>query len=600
VVAVSAEGAEGAVSRHTNTNKSVNAATPEIRHFEETARSRKINRAVADFVTAYPRLANVEVATEPGTKVREAYADVEREEWVENQPDEPRFEVESAAKGTDVTDVTAVEWADAVRIFAGRHATTEETTINMEYSTPTGPELDAWSFAAENRWMASYQGRQHAQLTAWLRELFGGERPSGAQTEPTYDNPQLVLLTRSASSVPDGERVGPIDHAQALRDAWEPCYHQLRNTMRSLGLNWQYTRRMEPHTSKRGGGTNTAYAHEHVVLAVDGDVSVDDLRPVIDKHVEACEWATADAHQVSPAEGEGAVEIRDADDLTAAARYVADYCSIEEVSLWERSPAYVGWAAAMTAGNVRVMSRSEAARAAAKADACKQRAESAEADQTAMHGEEVRRAPGGEVVCAHCETAHDIEAETLTAARVSGPMVADGGADPTPGRTYTDEEVRAAWPSADAAAVIGEPVEEERHRRRVRRARDRSPDASVAQLAGEVGLRPREVREHLRVLREGIDPSSVRGFDATVPRWRVKSVTVAGEERPASAGHGIEMVSVRDERARLMERLESGQRYRCECGTAAYGSDMAAHLLTHGDDAELVWASVSVEATGPE
>ena len=68
----------------------------------------------------------------------------------------------------------------------------------------------------------------------------------------------------------------------------------------------------------------------------------------------------------------------------------------------------------------------------------------------------------------------------------------------------------------------------------------------------------------------------------TVPRWYVDSVTVEGEERPASSASGIEMVEVRDVEERLMGELEPGQRYRCECGTAAYGRTMSAHLHGHG------------------
>lgn len=565
---------------HTNTNKSVNSATARNPASEETARSRKINRAVAEFVEAHTDRANVPIATEHGTQVRRAFVEEEREEWVEDQPDEPRFEAVEAVSGSDVVDVTAYDWADAVRAFCEKHAEAEETTINLEFSTPTGPTLDEFSFPAVNRWMASYQEKYYAQLEGWLRELTGGSRPSGGDTAPSFDNPNVALLTRSASSVPGDDRVGPVDHAQALRDAWEPTYHTLRNTMRSLGYelgeDWQYVRRMEPHTSERGGGTNAAYGHEHTIVVVDGEVTADDLRPVVEKHVEACEWASGSAH------GDDAVEVRDPDDLTNVAAYVADYCSVEPTELWEREPAYVGWAAAMTAGNVRVMSRSEAAREAAQADACRQRAESPEADQEAGHGEDVRRLADGSVACAECGSAHGIEAETLTAAR-AGEVAADGGEQPAPQHAYTDEALRSAWPEADAAAAVGEPIEEPARRDRVRRAAGGlPPDASVARIAGEVTMAPDEVRRHLESIEDGRDPSEVRGFDVTVPKWSVESVTVAGEERSASGGNGVEMVAVREWADHLMSGLEEGTRYRCECGVAAYGRSMAGHLRGHG------------------
>jgi hypothetical protein len=44
-------------------------------------------------------------------------------------------------------------------------------------------------------------------------------------------------------------------------------------------------------------------------------------------------------------------------------------------------------------------------------------------------------------------------------------------------------------------------------------------------------------------------------FDERAPSWHVKSVTVEGEERPASAGNGIEMVEVTPEVLELPESV---------------------------------------------
>jgi hypothetical protein len=76
-------------------------------------------------------------------------------------------------------------------------------------------------------------------------------------------------------------------------------------------------------------------------------------------------------------------------------------------------------------------------------------------------------------------------------------------------------------------------------------------------------------------------------FDDRVPSWHVKSVTVDGDERPASAGNGIDMVTLRDERQELAGDLglDSARKYRCDCGVAAYGDDMIAHLRGHGLEA---------------
>jgi hypothetical protein len=576
-------------SRHTNLNKSVNSAPGENQGSERDEFTSKVEEAVADFVTTFPGRATVPIAAGDGVRIRRDYADIERDTWTEDQPDQPEFEVRPAASGTEVTDVSGVSWVDAVREFCESHAVTEETTVNLEYRYPGEAEtLDTFQIEAENRWMASYQERYYAQMEGWLRELTGGSRPSGGETAATFEEPKVALLTRSASSVPDGDRMSPVDHAQALRDAWEPTYHTLRNTMRSLGLtlgdDWQYVRVLEPHTSNRGDrrGTNAAYAHEHTIVVVDGDVSADDLRPVIEKHVGECGPAGADAH------GEDAIEIRDPDELNDVAAYVADYASIEPMSLWERDAEYIGWAAAMTAGNVRTVTRSETARAAAQADACRQRAESPEADQEVAHGENVRREASGGAVCAECGSAHDIEAETLTAARTDGPAACDGGAATAPQYAYTDESLRAAWPSADAASAggqrLGDPAwryDESEGRERVRREFEKA-EGSVARVAGFLGMDPDRVRRYLREIEADHEPGAGRSFDVTVPRWWVASVTVEGEERPASSGSGIEMVEVMAPEERLAEVVEPGQRYRCDCGTAAYGRTMVGHLLGHG------------------
>jgi hypothetical protein len=588
-------------SRQSNLNKSVNAATAKNSASDSDGASEPpcIEEKVREFVTEYPLRATLPLAESHGTKIRRDYARVETKEWHENQPDIPELEVQPAAKGETVTDVSAVEWGEAVRTLLEKYERTKKTTINLEKGSWRTPDEHAeFSVPAENRWFAAYQKKYYAQLDAWLRELCGGERPSGGRTEPSFENPHIALITRSASSTPEGERVGPVEHATVLRDAWEPVYHTLRNTLRSegyeLGESWQYDRRLEPHTGKRGNdrGTNEAYAHEHVILVVDGEVSASDLRPAVEKHVEECEWASSEAH------GEEAIEVREPDELNDVAAYVADYCSIDPVELWERSPAYLGWAAAMDAGNIRTVSRSEAAREAAKADKCRQRYESGESEQAHDHGEEVRPEVGSErKVCAECGTAHDIEQTTLTAHRTGGPSVAaDGGID-------REEEVREKWgggtwtdahgnertaKGADAAAVVGESPERHKQRAAVETYLENQPNASTEEVLSELSWRlPDSVEEARRLIvevRAGVDRKEAVGFDNRVPEWHVRSVTVDGEERPASPGNGVDMVEIQNVRERLREGcgIEESQRYRCKCGVAAYGVTFVSHLEAHG------------------
>jgi len=586
-------------SRQSNLNKSVNASTGENSGAESAGvtETPSIEEKVREFATEYPLRVSLPLAERDGTKVRRDYANIEWESWTENQPDTPEFEVQNAAKGESVSDVSAVEWGEAVRTLLEKYDRTKNTTINLEKgSWRTPEEHQTFSVPAENRWFASYQKKYYAQLDAWLRELCGGERPSGGYTEASFENPRVALLTRSASSTPGGERVGPVEHAEELRDSWEPVYHTMRNTLRSLGYelgeSWQYDRRLEPHTGKRGGekGTNECYAHEHIILVVDGDVTSGDLRSIIEKHVEACEWAGPSAH------GEEAIEVREPDELTDPAAYVADYCSIDPVELWEREPAYVGWAAAMDAGNVRTVSRSESAREAAVADACKQRAESEEADQSETHGESVVRL-NGERVCLHCESSHEIQQNgTLTAQR-TGTVVADGGVE-VPDR---EEELRERWPSADAVAVVGESPKRHKQREAIREWLETEMSLGEFWARHDPDVQPPDDVEQLvaEVEHPTYDPAEAVGYDNRVPEWRVKSVTVDGEERPASAGTGIEMVEVTNTRGRLVEELgiEPGQDYRCECGVGARGATIVSHLGSHGiEEAEIASEVIAEES----
>jgi hypothetical protein len=574
-------------SRQSNLNKSVNSATAGNPASESSGEKERpsIEEKVREFAAEYPFRVTLPLAESDGVSIRRDYAEIEVEEWVEDQPDTPEFEIVNPAKGKDET-VTAVEWGEAVRTLLEKYERTKQTTINLEKGTWRTPDEHAeLSVSAENRWFASYQKKYYAQLDGWLRELCGGERPSGGVTAASFDDPHVALITRSASSVPDGERVGPVTHAEELRDSWEPVYHTLRNTLRSegyeLGESWQYDRRLEPHTGKRGdeSGTNEAYAHEHVILVVDGDVTAADLRPVIEKHVEECEWAGEEAH------GEEAIEVREPDELNDVAAYVADYCSIDPVELWEREPAYVAFAAAMDAGNVRTVSRSEAAREAAEADACRQRAESEESDQVEIHGESVRRVDG-EIVCSECGCTHDIDqSQTVTAHRTDGPDVAADGGIEVPDR---EAELRERWPNAEAAAVVGESPQRRKQREAVRQWLASESGESIGEFwaTEAVEVRPPDDLGQLvaEVEDPAYDPAEVVGFDDRVPTWHVKSVTVDGEEHQASAGNGVEMVEIEDPWRRLVEGLDidDAQRYRCDCGVCAYGQTFVGHLRTHG------------------
>lgn len=529
-------------SRPTNSNNSVNGSGPGISGAGEDRDIPTPSERVAEFFEEYPERAGLPVAREPGQSLRSEYAVEDREHWQA----EPISEHEKPPTGTQVTAVNPVTWVEAVERTLERYEETRRTTVNLEKGRPGEPEYAEFSVESETRWFASYQKRYFAQLNGWLRELTGGERPNGA-TAGTFEDPYIVLLTRSASAAPAGEHLGPVDHANEIRDSWEPVYHTLRNTMRSLGFemgeDWQYERRMEPHKGERGGGTNWCYTHEHTVIVVDGEISAADLEPVLAKHVEACDPAGAEAHE--PGE---AAEVFPAEKMENLAAYVGSYCGIEPTELLERETEYVAWAGAMDAGNIRTKSRSDAAKHAAAADACKQRCESAQSEQEDRHGERIIRSSkrGYQYECAECGSPHQVEQshDTLTSARLAGgesdeTAVCDGGRD------FEGERVaslRGRWQDARAAASVGETPTRVRQRERIAEELERRPGATAATVVGRLGLAP-DAKPFVEEVRAGADRSGVVGFERP-PSWRVKSVTVGEEEYPASAGNGVEMVDL--------------------------------------------------------
>jgi len=572
-------------SRQSNSNKSVNSATA-----DSPASQERVVECVTDFLKKYPTRGRLDLATNDGTRIRREYANVETVEWEEDlRLSEERRERLMLDRPTGTADgkVSPKRWREGIRTLLEREAEVQQTTINLERRHLN--DVDEYDVVARSRWSKSYQKKYNAQIDGWLRELTGGDRPSGGETAPSFEDPRIALITLSASSKPDGERVGPVDHLEALQSSWESTYHAMRNALRAMGLDsseWQYDRRAEPHKNDRGDGRgiNECYGHEHVILVIDaaalpGDVTAADLRPIVEKHVEANEWAGEEAH------GEEAIEVRTPEELNDPAAYVADYCSVDPVGLFDRPPAYQAWAAAATAANYRTVSRSEAAREAAEADRCRQRAESEESDQVRRHGEEVRRADG-EIVCSCCGTTHDIDQDrTLASHRrpqtPAEPTVADGGAEVRTAEAR-EEELRERWPSASGAAAVGESVDRARVRRRVREILEEVGDAYSHLSHTEFAARFNEI-EHVDVVREvrsdaETDPSEVVGFDRgpDPPEWEVVAVTVDGERHPASGGGSIEMVEVVDYTDRF-DFIRS-EWYRCDCGVRLHGEQMARHL----------------------
>lgn len=96
------------------------------------------------------------------------------------------------------------------------------------------------------------------------------------------------LLTLTASSGRPGEWVAVVDHLTELLSSWEADRRTLHRSLDD-SLRWEYLMVVEPHES--------GYAHAHIAVFVDGEVSGETFEPVIDAHLRNCELAERGAHE---------------------------------------------------------------------------------------------------------------------------------------------------------------------------------------------------------------------------------------------------------------------------------------------------------------
>ena len=613
----------GAVSRHTNQNKSVNPSNAGSGGFEncDLQTRAKIEKCVSDFVDKYPQKAFTKIATGDRRKVRREYAEVDTEEWQEDlrlshneykkyllNANETKTPDRTRPSGEYDEEVTPPIWLKSLYKLLHKYAATKETTIHLEKTLFNNRE--EYAVSAKSRWQPEYQKKYKAQLEGWLREVIGDDRPSGGYTEASFDDPHIALITLSGSSVPDGDRIGPVDLFDELNSTWSNhTYHAVRNTLRSLGFDsndWHYDRRSEPHANDKGDreGVNAGYGHEHVILAIDGEVSDADLRPIVEKHVEQCKFAGESAH------GDSAIEIRQPDDVDDIVSYVADYASLAPVDLLDREPEFQAFAAAAAAANYRTFTRSEVAREAAEVDKCRQRFESDKSKQHLDHGEEVRY-DDGDIVCIECECTHDIDQhQTLADYRKpdnadntpAEPTVADGGQE-IPTDESRRQKLKEQWQDANAAASIGESTERTRIRRRIQMVKDAHPDKTAIELAAKF-----DAMDHIDVVRQVLeDKEELTNYDEPVgfrredepewmkPDWQVDVIEVRNETHPAGGGNGMSYVETTDYVDRFSDVIDDEHWYRCDCGVKMWGHEMAKHL-GHSHGLETVkQARVSVE-----
>jgi len=341
----------------------------------------------------------------------------------------------------------------------------------------------------DNSLTPEYQSKQYARLNAFKRQFIGGEYPNGVVVEGEFSDPVSVLFGLTSSSLrPDGTHRPMVDHDREIREAWKGSSGSVKRTLRyvledCLGLepgDYAWWWQSEPHPGPQKAATG--YSHSHPVVVFDAAAVSDEAaatdpetyRPVVAKHVAECEGAGWEAHGL-----DDAVSVREADDIEDFASYVAEYLSVApDDDLLERSDEYLMWAASQWATTTQKYSRSKWATAAVKADRCEQEAMDPEADQTARHGERVRRAAPGashSFECAECGSPHGIDQSgdslaarrlenaatptetgaTVTAATDGGePAATDDGATQTPHDDESGRSLAERWPSARSAGAI--------------------------------------------------------------------------------------------------------------------------------------------------
>ncbi|MBP2250768.1 hypothetical protein J2754_001085 [Halarchaeum solikamskense] len=409
------------------------------------------------------------------TNGRTLRSEVVEEDWVEYRVNEP-------GPTGDTFDVSEVEerrastWLDAIAAMLAWYERARGRRGRLARGYQGEPEYEEFTIDLENSWQPSYCKREVARLKALERETVGGERPSGGETSPEYENPHSVILTLSGTSTPNGDRIGPADHDREIADSWTAgVYDALRYQLDKLGVSdYLYHKQGEPHP---GDGPNVGYGHHHVMLMVDaGPLGAGDQTPrleaafreVIDKHVDVCDLAGSSAH------GEGAISVRrvgdDDEEIESWSAYAAEYIASAEEDLLERSDQYVMWAATQWATGSQKATRSMTANSAIAADACKQRHESERSHQDVGHGERIVRSSrrGVDFECACCGSPWQIpqhydtltEARRETGARVlaadgsGGDLDDDGDTD-----RWDDGDIGDRWPSARAAASFGTKVD---------------------------------------------------------------------------------------------------------------------------------------------
>lgn len=564
--------AELDVSRLPRSN-SVNSATAEEPASEEnrTYDEQVIEDAkecVAEFREKYPYLAEQPMSSEPGQRLRECLV---REEF-ETEYVEPEGEFEQGHTVERLARAEAVTWAEGLFKFLVERQPYDDG-IGGKFRDRESDETFTKDF--HDCWTTEYGEKQAARNSAAERQLMGGSYPDNEESaragefeddhEWTGDT-ATIMLTLTGSSVPNDERMPPVDHSDSVTRTWSRgnVYQTVRNICeKELGLEsdqWGFVRGDDVHgmgePEHATAGENACYAHSHPAIYIDlGETGLRDefetdfeIKSVLEakyhkavkKHVEECDVAKPEAHT-----RENAVRVRL--DLENPSGYATEYLRLDEDEMMEMPVEFQAFAAVEWATNRQRIARSKLFTDAAKADFCKQ-------DEDSTHGETViydRSGHGeGEVVCADCGSGVGIEADTLAQHRLS----------------EVEESEDDGMGQVQVGVKVGESTGAARTRSRVEsHVEQHGEPGSVAVLMGDLGIAP-QYRSVVEEVLAGEDSSSevepVMG-EPPGPRsqYDLEAVVMpdGGEEEVTdSSGGGVSMTALKlpDERLLRETRLK--------------------------------------------
>lgn len=186
-------------------------------------------------------------------------------------------------------DGTAREWGTVTKYF--------EEYIMTEHAAANTWTQEKGVRPQSHRFTPKYAKRQTGKIHGGLRHV--------AENTPPSLSLKTVLVTLTGWPYDsEGQPAPPVDFLYGLSAGRTKAHQQLRRILNGHDAvqTWGRVTITEPHSGRRSG-----YPHSHIGIAAVGEVTTDDLRPVIETYCEANPFARDCDH------GDGALTVRDAD-----------------------------------------------------------------------------------------------------------------------------------------------------------------------------------------------------------------------------------------------------------------------------------------------